>query len=169
MNMSNAPSIAEYNYENPHRIRRLLLEAKTIAIVGLSTQSQKASHFVATYLKYAGYQVIPVNPRADGDILGETVYPNLKSVPVHIDVVDVFRPAHECPAIAKEAADIGADALWLQLGIVNEEAGQIALDAGLDVVMNRCVKMEHGRYNGTMHWVGMNTGVVTAKRARGFR
>lgn len=167
--MNDAPSIAQYDYESPHRIRRLLLESKTIAIVGLSTQSQKASHFVATYLKYAGYRVVPVNPRAEGQILGETVYADLQSIPFHIDVVDVFRPAAECTAIAREAAEIGAGALWLQLGIVSEEAGQVALDAGLDVVMNRCIKMEHGRYNGTMHWVGMNTGVVTSKRAKGLR
>lgn len=164
-----AVSIAEYDYENPHRIRRLLLESKTIAIVGLSSNEQKASHFVATYLQYAGYRIVPVNPRAEGEILGEKVYPDLKSIPFDVDIVDVFRPAPACPPIAEEAVAIGARALWLQLGIVSEEAGQIALDGGLEVVMNRCPKMEHGRYNGSMHWVGMNTGVISARPAKGLK
>jgi uncharacterized protein len=157
---------AALDYENPYVIRRLLLEVKTIAIVGMSTNPQKASNFVGTYLKYAGYRVVPVNPRTDRTILGETVYPDLASIPFKVDLVDVFRKPEACPKIAEEAVGIGADALWLQLGIVSEDAGRIARAAGLDLVMDRCIKMEHGRYNGAMHWVGMNTGVISARRAR---
>jgi uncharacterized protein len=156
----------EVDYESPHTIRRLLLESKTVAIVGLSANPQKASHFVATYMQYAGYKIIPVNPRLDGEIFGETVYPDLVSIPHHVDIVDVFRRPEACVEIAREAVEIGAGALWLQLGIVNEEAGAIAVEGGLDLVMNRCIKMEHGRYKGSMHCVGMNTGVISARRAR---
>jgi uncharacterized protein len=159
-------AVQELDYENPYVIRRLLLEAKTIAIVGMSSNPQKASNFVATYMKYAGYRIVPVNPGASGTLLGETVYPDLKSIPFEVDIVDVFRRAEACPDIAREAVEIGAKALWLQLGVVSEEAGRIAREAGLELVMDRCVKMEHGRYNGAMHWVGMNTGVLTARRAR---
>jgi uncharacterized protein len=156
----------ELDYENPYVIRRLLVEAKTIAIVGMSSNPQKASHFVGTYLKYAGYRIVPVNPVASGEILGEKVYPDLTSIPFEVDMVDVFRRPDACPGIALEAVDIGASSLWLQLGIVSDEAGEIARSVGLDVVMNRCIKMEHGRYNGAMHWVGMNTGVISARRAK---
>ena len=99
-------------------------------------------------------------------ILGEKAYPDLESIPDPVDVVDIFRPPHECPAYAEQAAAIGADAFWLQLGIVSRKAAEIADEHGLDVVMDRCMKMEHGRYRGGMHWVGMNTGVITAKRGR---
>ena len=152
-------------YQNSNAIRRILGESRTIAMVGLSTNRQKASQFVATYLKYQGYRIVPVNPRAD-EILGEKSYPDLKSIPFPIDIVDVFRPPHACPAIAQEAVEIGAKTLWLQLRIVSLEAAEIAEQGGLDVVLDRCIKMEHGRYNGSMHWVGMNTGIITAKRAR---
>lgn len=146
-------------------MRRILQEADTIAMIGLSSNPQKASQFVATYLQYQGYRIIPVHPKAD-TILGETAYPDLASIPEPVDVVDVFRPPHECPAYAEQAADIGADVFWMQLGIVSPEAAKIAEDRGLDVVMDRCFKMEHGRHNGGMHWVGMNTGIITAKRGR---
>ena len=106
-----------------------------------------------------------VHPSADV-ILGEKVYPSLHAIPGQVDMVDVFRPGAECPAIARQAVEIGAKALWLQLRIVSEEAGRIAEEGGLVVVMDRCIKMEHGRYNGSMHWNGMNTGLITAKRAR---
>ena len=152
-------------YQHPDTIRRLLRETDTIAMVGLSSNPQKASQFVATYLQSQGYRLIPVHPKADA-ILGETAYPTLTDVPEPVDVVDVFRPPHECAAYAEQAAAIGADALWLQLGIVSPEAADIAEANGLDVVMDRCMKMEHGRYRGGMHWMGMNTGVITAKRGR---
>ena len=155
-------------YQKPAVIRRALAETDTIAMVGLSTNDQKASQFVATYLQYRGYRIVPVHPKAD-EILGEKAYPDLLSIPAEIDVdmVDVFRPGHECPTYARQAVEIGADSFWMQLRIVSPEAAAIAAENGLDVIMDRCVKMEHGRYNGSMHWVGMNTGIITAKRGRG--
>lgn len=154
-------------YQNPNLIRNVLRESKTIAIVGLSSNPQKASHFVATYLQYEGYRIIPVNPGLD-EILGEKAYPDLLSIPkdIHVDLVDVFRPAYATPDIARQAVEIGAKSLWLQLRIINMEAAEIAEQGGLAVVMDKCVKMEHGRYNGSLHWVGMNTEIITAKKAR---
>jgi predicted CoA-binding protein len=152
-------------YQHPDTIRRVLRTADTIAMVGLSSSPQKASQFVATYLQSKDYRIIPVHPKADS-ILGETAYPDLESVPDSVDVVDVFRPPRECPTYAEQAAAIGADALWLQLGIMSPEAATVAEENGLDVIMDRCMKMEHGRFRGGMHWMGMNTGVITAKRGR---
>ena len=151
-------------YQDPERIRDLLDRAKTIAIVGLSAERMKASYFVATYLMREGYRVIPVNPRG-GTILGETVYPDLKSVPEQVDIVDVFRPAAEVPAIVDQAIAIGAKALWTQLRVVHFEAAEKARSAGLAVVMDKCVKMEHGRFSGSLHWAGMNTEIISARRA----
>jgi len=155
-------------YADPAVIQRVMRDAKTVAIVGLSKDPQKASHFVATYLQYEGYRVIPVNPTVQGTLLGETVYPTLLDIPsdVQVDLVDVFRGASHAPEIARQAVQIGAKALWLQLRIISDEAGEAAQAAGLDVVMDRCVKMEHGRYAGSLHWVGMNTGILTARKAR---
>lgn len=152
-------------YQNPDVVRRVLAETRTIAMVGLSTSPHKASQFVATYLRHHGYRIIPVNPGAD-EILGERAYPDLPSIPERVDMVDVFRPPAACPEIARQAVEIGARSLWLQLRVVSPEAAEIAEAGGLEVVMDRCVKMEHGRYDGSMHWVGMNTGIITAKRAR---
>lgn len=153
-------------YQNPDVIRRTLSEAQTIAMIGLSTRSQKASQFVATYLQYQGYRIIPVHPKAD-EILGEKAYPDLTSVPHDIDLVDVFRPARECPGYAEQAVEAGADAFWMQLRVISPEAAEIAAEGGLDVVMDRCVKMEHGRYSGQMHWAGMNTGIISTRRRQG--
>lgn len=150
-------------YQNADVIRRILAETDTVAIIGLSTKSNKASQFVATYLKYQDYRIVPVHPKAD-EILGEKAYPDLESIPFDIDLVDVFRPPHECPGYAEQAVAAGAKAFWLQLGLVSPEAAEVADAAGLDVVMDRCLKMEHGRYSGQMHWAGMNTGIISAKR-----
>ncbi len=152
-------------YQDPDRIRELLERAKTIAIVGLSADRQKASYFVANYLQREGYRVIPVNPRG-GTILGETVYRDLKSIPETVDIVDVFRPDSEVPAIVDQAIAIGAKALWTQLRIIHFEAAEKARAAGLAVVMDKCVKMEHGRYSGSLHWAGMNTEIISARRAK---
>ncbi len=152
-------------YQDPIAIQRLLREARTIAIVGLSTDPQRASWFVASYLKKEGYRVIPVNPKAV-EILGEKAYPSLGAIPVPVDMVEVFRPAAEATAIAREAVAIGAKALWLQLRLVNLEAAALASRAGLAVVMDRCVKMEHARYSGRLHWGGMNTEIISARKAR---
>jgi predicted CoA-binding protein len=152
-------------YQDAEVIRRLLETARTIAIVGLSADKWKASFFVASYLQYEGYQIIPVNPRG-GVILGETVYPDLLSVPVPIDIVEVFRPVGEIPAITDQAIAVGARALWLQLKLLDFESAERALAAGLSVVMDKCVKMEHGRFGGSLHWAGMNTEIVSARKSR---
>jgi predicted CoA-binding protein len=150
----------------PHTIQSILHNAKTIAIVGLSPNDLRASHFVGFYLKRHGYKVIPVNPRAD-EILGEKSYASLTDIPEHVDVVDVFRAPEAVPEIAREAVAIGAGALWLQYGVISPEGVKIAEDGGLDVVMDRCLKVEHARYMGRMHWLGMNTGEITSSRQHG--
>jgi hypothetical protein len=150
-------------YQDPDVIRDLLETCRTIAIIGLSADRQKASYFVASYLRYEGYRIFPVNPRG-GEILGERVYPDLRSIPDPVDLVDVFRPASECPSFVDQAIGIHAKAVWTQLRIVNFEAAEKALAAGLKVVMDKCVKMEHGRYGGSLHWAGMNTEIITARK-----
>jgi hypothetical protein len=154
-------------YQDPGVIRTVLSTTKTIAMVGLSPKSERPSHFVATYLKSEGYRVIPVNPMA-AEILGEKSYPDLLSIPDPVDMVDVFRQPDECVEIAKQAVQIGAKTLWLQLHVVNFEAARLAREAGLNVIMDRCVKIEHGRYNGSLHWVGMNTEIISARRGRRY-
>jgi predicted CoA-binding protein len=154
-------------YQNPATIQRILNDCKTIAIVGLSTDRQKASFFVASYMRSAGYRIIPVNPKADR-ILGELAYPNLASIPEPVDLVDIFRPASECPGIVQEAVACKATAVWLQLKIIHEEAAKLALKAGLLTVMDRCIKMEHGRYCGGLHEAGMNTEIISARRIHRF-
>jgi uncharacterized protein len=151
-------------YQDPDAIRRLIATARTVAIVGMSADPQKASSFVASYLQHEGYRVIPVNPRG-GRVLGETIYPDLTSIPERVDIVDVFRPSADAPGFARQAVAIGARALWLQLRIISFEAAEIATGAGLDMVMDRCLKMEHGRFNGTLHWGGMNTEIISARKA----
>lgn len=144
---------------------RILTENETIAMVGLSADPMRPSHFAAIYLQSEGYRIIPVNPRYAGQkILGETVYAALQDIPEPVDIVDVFRRASEAPALAQSAIDIGAKVFWLQLGVINDEAGQIARSAGLDFVQDRCVKIEHARFFGGLNLVGMNTGVITARR-----
>lgn len=152
-------------YQDPRVIQRLLRDSRTVAVVGLSTDPQRASWFVASYLKKEGYRVIPVNPKAES-ILGEKAYPDLASIPGPVDLVDVFRPLSECPSVARQAVAIGAKALWLQLRLISIEAAEIAAAGGLAVVVDRCVKMEHGRYFGRLHWAGMNTEIISARKAR---
>jgi predicted CoA-binding protein len=150
-------------YQDPLTIQRVLNNAATIAVVGLSSNQLRASNFVGYYLKRHGYRVIPVNPR-ESEILGETSYPSLSDVPEHIDVVDVFRAPDALPDIAREAVEVGADALWCQFGVINEEGNEIAEQGGLDVVVDRCLKIEHARYVGRMHWLGFNTHRITSVR-----
>jgi hypothetical protein len=151
-------------YQSEEVIRDILDGAKTIAIVGLSSDSQKASYFVASYLLYEGYEVIPVNPRLT-EVLGRRAYPDLLSIPGPVDVVDVFRPVGEIPGITEQAIQIKARALWLQLRLIDLESAERARRAGLAVVVDRCIKMEHGRYRGSLHWAGMNTEIISARRA----
>ncbi len=151
------------SYQDPLTIQRVLYAAQTIAIVGLSKKELRASYFVGYYLKRHGYHVIPVNPR-ETKILDETSYPSLSEVPEPVDIVDVFRAPEALPGIAREAVAIGASALWCQFGVINEEAARIATDGGLAVIMDRCLKVEHARYVGRMHWLGFNTQRITAVR-----
>jgi predicted CoA-binding protein len=150
-------------YQDPLTIQRVLHRARTIAIVGLSANPLRASNFVGFYLKRHGYQVIPVNPR-ETEILGEVSYPSLPDVPDPVDVVNVFRAPDALPAIAREAVAIETGALWCQFGVINEEGARIAEEGGLDVIMDRCLKIEHARYVGRMHWLGFNTQRVTSVR-----
>jgi len=150
-------------HQDPITIQRILHTSRTIAVVGLSSNELRPSNFVGFYLQRHGYRVIPVNPR-EREVLGETSYPDLASVPVPIDVVDVFRAPEALPAIAAEAVAVGARSLWCQFGVVNPDGDRIALDAGLDLVVDRCIKIEHARYVGRMHWLGFNTGQITAVR-----
>ena len=154
-------------YQHPTEIRRLLTETKTIAMVGLSDKPSRPSHFVATYLQSEGYRIVPVNPRIT-EVLGEPAYPDLKSIPFPVDMVDIFRKPQECEAIVQDAIEIGAKSIWMQLLIVNRKAAENAVNHGLKVIMDRCVKMEHGRYNGSLHWVGMNTEIISAKKVSRF-
>jgi uncharacterized protein len=146
-------------------LRRILKNCHTVAIVGLSAEWHRPSHFVAKYLQSHGYRIVPVNPRYP-DILGEKSYPRLEDIPFAIDMVDVFRKAEDVLPIAHSAVAIGAKCLWQQLGVVNVEADAVARAAGLDSVMDRCVKIEHARLFGGLHWAGVNTRVISAQRPR---
>ncbi len=152
-------------YQNTRAIREILTTAKTIAIVGLSTEKTKASNMVASYLQDEGYRIIPVHPKA-GEILGAKAYPSLRDIPDHVDVVEIFRPPSEVPSIVEDAIAIGAKAVWMQLRIINLEAADRAIAAGLFAIVDKCMKMEHGRFGGALHWAGMNTEVITAQRPK---
>ena len=145
-------------------LKRILKTNRVIAVVGLSANWWRPSFFVAKYLQDHGYRVIPVNP-AYQEVLGEKCYPDLKAVPEKIDMVDCFRKSAEIPALAEDAIAVGAKCLWMQLGVVNDAAALRAREAGLDVVMDRCEKIEHGRLFGGLNFAGVNTKVISAKRA----
>ena len=148
-------------------LRRILTRSRVIAVVGLSANWYRPSYFAAKYMQDHRYRILPVNP-AYREVLGEPCYPDLASsrdgAGITIDIVDCFRRAADIPPIARDAVAIGAKVLWMQLGIRNDEAAGIALDAGLDVVMDRCVKIEHARILGGLNWAGVNTGVISSKR-----
>ncbi len=146
-------------------IRRILSEVKTVAVVGLSANPVRPSYFAAKYLQQHGYRVVPVNPAYD-EVLGEKCYAKLDDIPEKVDVVDVFRRPSDAPAIAGEACAIGARIFWLQLGVISNEAVQIASQCGMEVVMDRCMKIEHARIFGGLNFVGINTNVISAKRPR---
>jgi len=147
-------------------LRRILLQSRTIAVVGLSANWYRPSYFAAKYMQDHGYRIIPVNPTYT-EVLGQRSYPSLLDIPDAVDIVDCFRKSEEMPAIARDAVAIKARVLWMQLGIRNDEAAAIATAAGLDVVMNRCVKIERARLLGGLNWAGVNTGVISARRAVG--
>lgn len=144
-------------------LRRILRGCRTIAVVGLSADWNRPSYFAASYLQGKGYRIVPVNPKAS-EILGERCYARLEDIPFAVDMVDVFRKPADVPPIAASAVAIGAQCLWQQLGVMNAEADATARAAGLDSVMDRCVKIEHARLFGGLHWAGVNTGVVSSKR-----
>jgi uncharacterized protein len=150
--------------DDSDKIRRILGQCRTVAVVGLSAQWHRPSYFAAKYLQEHGYRIIPVNPMYD-EILGERCFKSLKDLPGPVDVVDCFRKSAEIPAIAEEAVAIGARVLWMQLGVESAAARERAEAAGLQVVENRCMKIEHGRFFGGLGWVGVNTRVISAKRA----
>lgn len=145
--------------------KRILDATRSIAIVGASSNPSRASNFVITYLKSSvcDFDLYPVNPR-ETEILGLTCYPSLADLPVVPDLVTVFRKADDCPPIASEVVAVGSKTLWLQLGIHSEDAARVAMDAGLDVVMDRCAKIEHARFAGGLHLAGFNTGVISSRR-----
>lgn len=162
--MSTSAPELEFDSDIP-LLRRILAECRTIAVVGLSQNWSRPSNFAAKYMQEHGYRVIPVNPMYE-EVLGERCYPNLRAIPGPVDIVDCFRAASEIPAIADDAIAIGAKVLWLQLGIVNVEAARKARAAGLEIVMDRCVKIEHARLFGGLNFVGVNTKVISAKRPK---
>lgn len=148
---------------------RILTSYRTIAMVGLSSNFYNASSFAAVYLDANGYDIVPVNPAQAGkrEILGRPVYASvLDAAREHrIEIVDVFRPSHEATEVARQAVEVGARVLWMQLGVVNEEAAAVAREAGLEVVMDRCCKIEHARFFGGLRTIGLNTGVITSRLA----
>ena len=152
------------DYQNPQVIQNLLARSR-VAIVGLSAHALRPSNFVGFYLQRHGYDIVPVNPREDS-IFGKQSYPSLLEIPDPVDIVDVFRDPAAVPEIAEQAVAIGAKALWLQFGVISEEGIRIAEAGGLDVVVDRCIKIEHARYLGDMHVLGFNTNVISANRRK---
>lgn len=142
---------------------RILEKYRRIAMVGLSSNPFRPSHFAAIYLIAEGYDVIPVNPR-ESEVLGRKSYPSLAAIPGGVDVVDIFRESSAVPAIVEEAISIGAKVIWTQLGVIHEDAADRARKAGLEVVMDRCMKIEHARFFGGLNTIGMNTAVISSKR-----
>ena len=151
-------------YQDPLAIQRVIHGSKTIAIVGLSSNPLRASYFVGYYLQRKGYRIIPVNP-GEAEILGEPCFKSLTDVPVPVDIVNVFRAPDALPDIARQAVAIGAKTLWCQFTVINEEGARIAEAGGVAVVMDRCLKVEHARYVGRMHWLGFNTEIITSVRS----
>jgi uncharacterized protein len=146
-------------------LRRILRESRVIAVVGLSADWYRPSYFAAKYMQEHGYRVIPVNPKYDS-VLGEKCYRSLREIPEKVDIVDIFRKTADVMPIADDAIAIGAKVLWQQLGVRNEGAAAKARAAGLESVLDRCVKIEHGRLFGGLNWVGVNTKIISAKRPR---
>jgi hypothetical protein len=146
-------------------LRRILKENRVLAIVGLSANWHRPSYFAAKYMLEHGYRVIPVNPQY-AEVLGQKCYASLRDIPEKVDLVDVFRKTTDVMPVAEDAIAIGARVLWQQLGVTNAEAAAKARAAGMETVMDRCVKIEHGRLFGGLNWVGVNTRVISAKRPR---
>ncbi len=148
-------------------LRRILSDYKSVAIVGLSADWSRPSNFAAKYLIDHGFEVIPVNPKYD-EILGQKCYSDLRDIPTPVDIVDLFQRVDRIPPFVDQAIEIGAKVVWMQLGIIHEEAAQKARDAGLEVVMDRCMKIEYARLFGGLNTIGVNTGVISAQRPRQY-
>jgi uncharacterized protein len=145
-------------------LRRILRDCRSIAVVGLSAEWHRPSFFAAKYMQQHGYRIVPVNPRY-AEVLGERCYASLRDIPHPVDMVDVFRRTEDVLPIAEQAIEIGARCLWQQIGVKNLAAADLACAAGLDAVLDRCVKIEHARLFGGLHWAGVNTGVICARRS----
>ena len=152
-------------HDDIQTLRRILKACHTIAVVGLSAEWHRPSFFAAKYMQDHGYRIVPVNPRY-AEVLGERCYARLEDIPHPVDMVDVFRKTDDVLPVARSAIAIGAKCLWQQLGVINLEADALARDAGLDSVMDRCVKIEHARLFGGLHWAGVDTRVISARRPR---
>jgi predicted CoA-binding protein len=148
-------------------LRRILTDYKRVAMIGLSDDWSRPSNFAAKYLLDHGFEVIPVNPKYS-EILGQKCYPDLRDIPQPVDIVDLFQRVERIPPFVDQAIEIGAKVAWMQLGIIHEEAAQKAHDAGLEVVMNRCMKIEYARLFGGLNTIGVNTGIISAQRPRVF-
>lgn len=151
------------SFQDPLTIQQILRRMQRVAMVGASANESRPSYFVAYYLQRMGYEVIPVNPMYER-VLGCRCFPSLSSIPIAPELVNVFRRPEEIADIVDEAIAIGVQAIWLQFGVVNEKEARKAQNAGIAVVMDRCMKIEHGRYHGGLQWAGMRTGVITARR-----
>jgi predicted CoA-binding protein len=149
--------------EDIDTLRRILRSSKTLAIVGLSANWWRPSYFAAKYMQEHGYRIIPVNPQYQ-EILGEKCYASLRDIPERVDIVDCFRKSEEIEPVAEDAIAIATPVLWMQLGVINHAAAERARQAGLEVVMDRCVKIEHARLFGGLNWAGVNTKVISSKR-----
>lgn len=155
----------KYISDDIDSLRRILSENRTIAMVGLSAKWHRPSNFAAKYMQEHGYRVIPVNPAYE-EVLGEKCYRSLPDIPFEVDVVDVFRRPEDVPAVLEQAIQIKPKVFWMQIGVINEEATRKAHDAGMEVVMDRCMKIEHARLFGGLHYVGVYTGVISSKRPK---
>lgn len=159
------PGTGQFPGQTTTLVLEVLNKYKKVAIVGLSAKTDRPSYFAATYLKDYGYEITPVNPAYE-EVLGLKCYPSLDKVPGPLEVVDIFRRPEEVPAIVDEAIRLGAKAIWMQLGVIHEEARRKALDEGLDVVMDRCMKIEHARFHGGLNFAGIRTGLISSRKPR---
>lgn len=160
---ANSPVLKGEFATSPLERLRILERYSNIAMVGLSSNPYRPSHFAAKYLLFEGYNVIPVNPR-EKQILGKRCYPSVKDIPGRVEVVDIFRPARDVPPIVEQAIEIGAKVIWMQFGVIHNKAAKRGREAGLEVVMDHCMKVEHGRFFGNLSILGLNTGVISARR-----
>ncbi|HKJ00401.1 MAG TPA: CoA-binding protein [bacterium] len=161
------PGTGQFPGQNLGMILSILQRYRRIAIVGLSANPNRPSYFAATYLKDYHYEIFPVNPAYAGqEILGRKVYASLAEVPQPLEVVDIFRKPEDVPPVVDEAIRLGAKVIWMQLAVIHQEARQKALDAGLEVVMDRCMKIEHARFHGGLNFAGIRTNLITARKPR---